>query len=73
MGKRIMPLRVRLIALIGLVLLVSLACGSVLVAWRAATSVRTELRAALDVGAKTVRNGSDELVRWMIARASCGN
>ena len=28
-----MPLRVRLIALIGLVLLVSLACGSVLVAW----------------------------------------
>src|SRR5271166_6503589 len=56
-----MPLRVRLIALIGSVLLVSLACGSVLVAWRAAHSVRTELRAALDVGTKTIRNGLDEL------------
>jgi two-component system, NarL family, sensor histidine kinase UhpB len=55
-----MPLRVRLIALIGLVLLVSLASGSVLVAWRAASSVRTELRAALDVGIKTIRNGIDE-------------
>jgi two-component system sensor histidine kinase UhpB len=57
-----MPLRVRLIALIGSVLLVSLACGSVLVAWRAAHSVRTELRAALDVGTKTIHNGLDELV-----------
>ena len=56
-----MPLRVRLIALIGSVLLVSLACGSALVAWRAAHSVRTELRAALDVGTKTIRNGLDEL------------
>src|SRR5580658_9699294 len=56
-----MPLRVRLIALIGSVLLVSLACGSVLVAWRAAHSVRTELRAALDVGTKSIRNGLDEL------------
>jgi two-component system, NarL family, sensor histidine kinase UhpB len=56
-----MPLRMRLIVLIGLVLLVSLACGSVLVAWRAAHSVRTELRAALDVGTKTIRNGIDEL------------
>src|SRR5277367_6792411 len=61
MRKRAMPLRVRLIALIGSVLLVSLACGSVLVAWRAAHSVRTELRAALDVGTKTIRNGLDEL------------
>src|SRR5277367_4483327 len=61
MRKRAMPLRVRLIALIGSVLLVSLACGSVLVAWRAAHSVRTELRAALDVGTKTIRNGIDEL------------
>src|SRR5580704_721761 len=60
-GKRIMPLRVRLIALIGSVLLVSLACGSMLVAWRAAHSVRTELRAALDVGTKTIHNGLDEL------------
>lgn len=57
-----MPLRVRLIALIGSVLLVSLACGSVLVGWHAARSVRTELRAALDVGTKTIRNGIDELV-----------
>ena len=56
-----MPLRVRLIALIGSVLLVSLACGSALVAWHAAISVRTELRAALDVGTKTIRNGLDEL------------
>jgi two-component system sensor histidine kinase UhpB len=56
-----MPLRLRLIALIGLVLLVSLACGSVLVAWHAASSVQTELGAALDVGRKTVRNGFDEL------------
>jgi two-component system sensor histidine kinase UhpB len=62
MGKQVMPLRARLIALIGSVLLVSLACGSVLVAWRAAHSVRTELRAALDVGTKTIRNGIDELV-----------
>ena len=58
-----MPLRVRLIALIGLVLLASLACGSVLVGWHAANSVRTELRAALDVGANTIRNGLAELVR----------
>jgi two-component system sensor histidine kinase UhpB len=58
-----MPLRVRLIALIGLVLLASLACGSVLVGWHAASSVRTELRAALDVGANTIRNGLAELVR----------
>ena len=57
-----MPLRVRLIVLIGLVLLISLACGSTLVGWRAANSVRTELRAALDVGMKTIRNGIDGLV-----------
>src|ERR1700722_10194964 len=61
--KWIMPLRMRLIVLIGVVLMVSLACGSVLVGWHAAGSVRTELRAALDVGAKTIRNGVDELVR----------
>jgi two-component system sensor histidine kinase UhpB len=58
-----MPLRVRLIMLIGLVLLVSLGCGSALVGWHAAGSVRTELHAALDVGMKTIRNGVDELVR----------
>ena len=58
-----MPLRLRLIALVGLVLLVSLAAGSALVGWHAANSVRTELRAALDVGTKTIRNGIDGLVR----------
>ncbi len=57
-----MPLRMRLIALVGLVLLASLACGSVLVGWHAANSVQTELRAALDVGANTIRNGFDDLV-----------
>jgi two-component system sensor histidine kinase UhpB len=62
MGKRIMPLRVRLTALIGLVLLASLAGGSMLVGWHAAISVRTELRAALDVGANTIRNGLAEFV-----------
>jgi two-component system sensor histidine kinase UhpB len=56
-----MPLRARLIALIGLVLLFSLAGGGVLVSWQAANSVRTELRAALNVGAMTIRNGIDEL------------
>jgi len=58
-----MPLRVRLIALVGLVLLASLACGSALIAWHAAASVRTELRAALDVGTRTIRNGFDDLSR----------
>jgi two-component system sensor histidine kinase UhpB len=57
-----MPLRVRLILLIGLVLLVCLAGGSVLVGWHAVGSVRTELRAALDVGANAVRNGLDEQI-----------
>ncbi len=58
-----MPLRARLIALVGLVLLASLACGSALIAWHAAASVRTELRAALDVGTRTIRNGFDDLTR----------
>jgi two-component system sensor histidine kinase UhpB len=56
-----MPLRIRLIALFALVLLVSITAGSMLVGWHAARSVQTELRAALDVGAKTVRNGFDDL------------
>ena len=56
-----MPLRVRLTALVGLVLLVSLAGGGMLVAWHAAGRVQTELRAALDVGANTIRNGFDDL------------
>ena len=58
-----MPLRLRLILLTALVLLVCLACGSVLVGWHAAGSVRTELRAALDVGANAIRNGLDEAAR----------
>jgi two-component system, NarL family, sensor histidine kinase UhpB len=61
--KTHMPLRARLIALVGLVLLASLACGSALIAWHAAASVRTELRAALDVGTRTIRNGFDDLSR----------
>jgi two-component system, NarL family, sensor histidine kinase UhpB len=52
-----MSLRIRLVALVGLVLLLSMACGGLLVAWRAMHSVRTELLAALDVGAHTIRNG----------------
>jgi two-component system sensor histidine kinase UhpB len=58
-----MPLRLRLIALIGMVLLASLAGGSVLVCWHAASSVRTELHAALGVGVNTIRNGFDEIIR----------
>jgi two-component system sensor histidine kinase UhpB len=53
-----MPLRIRLIALVGVVLLASLACGSALVAWHEANSVRTELRAALEVGVQTIRNST---------------
>ena len=56
-----MPLRMRLTALIGLLLLFSVLSGSVLVAWHAANSVRIELRAALDVGAKAACNGIEEL------------
>jgi two-component system, NarL family, sensor histidine kinase UhpB len=56
-----MPLRMRLITLIGVVLLVSLAGGSVLVGWHEARSVRTELQAAQDVGSQTIRNGIEEL------------
>lgn len=58
-----MKLRMRLILLVGAVLLVSLAGGSTLVVWHAAGRVRTELQAALNVGAKTVRNGYDDLAR----------
>lgn len=56
-----MPLRMRLIVLVGIVLIVSLACGGVLLGWHAAYSVRIELRAALDVGVQTVHNGFDDL------------
>ena len=56
-----MPLRMRLIALIGLLLLVSVLCGSALIAWHAANSVRIELRAALNVGANAARNAIEEM------------
>ncbi|HUN39941.1 MAG TPA: HAMP domain-containing protein [Acetobacteraceae bacterium] len=56
-----MPLRARLIMLVGLVLLASLACGSALVGWHDANSVQVELRAALDVGVQTVHDGFDDL------------
>lgn len=56
-----MPLRARLIVLVGLVLLASLGGGAMLVAWHAARSVQIELRAALDVGAQSVRNAFDDM------------
>ncbi len=51
-----MSLRLRLIASIALVLIVSLALGGALACWHAGRSVRTEMRAALAVGEQTVRN-----------------
>ncbi|MBV8652640.1 MAG: histidine kinase, partial [Alphaproteobacteria bacterium] len=51
-----MSLRLRLIASIALVLVVSLAIGGALACWHAGRSVRTEMRAALAVGEQTVRN-----------------
>jgi two-component system, NarL family, sensor histidine kinase UhpB len=56
-GRHIMPLRMRLIALVGLVLMLSLAGGTVLITWHAAKSVRTELRAAMIVGVQSVHTG----------------
>jgi two-component system sensor histidine kinase UhpB len=56
-----MPLRARLMALVSLVLLTSLAGGGVLIAWHAAGRVQTELHAALHVGESTVRNALKEL------------
>lgn len=47
----------RFFLVVGLALLMSLACGSALIGWHEANAVQTELRAALDVGARTVRNG----------------
>jgi two-component system sensor histidine kinase UhpB len=56
-----MPLRARLLALVGLMLLASLAGGGALVTWHAAGRVQTELRAALLVGVSTVSNALHEL------------
>jgi two-component system sensor histidine kinase UhpB len=63
-----MPLRTRLVILVGLVLLASLVCDTALVAWQAVGSVRTELRAALNVGSQTIRNGFDDLAHSNHAR-----
>ena len=57
-----MPLRARLVALVCLVLLISLAGGGALIGWHAAGRVQTELRAALHVGANTVQEGLQELL-----------
>jgi len=56
-----MSLRVRLIASIGLVLLVSLCVAGAASGWHAIRSVRVEMQAALAVGAQTLRNGIDRL------------
>jgi two-component system, NarL family, sensor histidine kinase UhpB len=56
-----MSLRLRLMASIILVLLVSLCIGGVAAGWHAVRSVRTEMQAALAVGAQTLRNGIDDL------------
>ncbi len=56
-----MSLRVRLITSIVLVLFVSLCVGGAVAGWHAIRSVRTEMQAALAVGAQTLRNGIDDL------------
>ena len=56
-----MSLRLRLIASIVFVLLVSLCVGGLAAGWHAVRSVRTEMQAALAVGAQTLRNGIDDL------------
>jgi two-component system, NarL family, sensor histidine kinase UhpB len=56
-----MSLRVRLITSIVFVLFISLCVGGVVAGWHAIRSVRTELQAALAVGAQTLRNGIDDL------------
>jgi len=56
-----MSLRVRLITSIVLVLLVSLCVGGAVAGWHAVRSVRTEMQAALAVGAQTLQNGVEDL------------
>lgn len=63
-----MSLRTRLIVGIGVVLLASLILGSALVCWRAAHKVDTEMGAALNVGARTVRRAVDEAQQVADAR-----
>lgn len=56
-----MSLRLRLIASIILVLLVSLCVGGAVAGWHAVRSVRSEMQAALAVGRQTLRNEIDGL------------
>ncbi len=56
-----MSLRLRLIASILFVLFVSFCVGGVAAGWHAVRSVRTEMQAALEVGAQTLRNAIDDL------------
>jgi two-component system sensor histidine kinase UhpB len=58
-----MSLRVRLITSMVLVLFVSLCVGGAAAGWHAVGSVRTELQAALVVGAQTLQNGIDGLAQ----------
>jgi two-component system sensor histidine kinase UhpB len=55
-----MSLRIRLLISIGCALLASFALSAALACWHAASSVRTELAAAMEVGAQTVRNGIED-------------
>jgi two-component system sensor histidine kinase UhpB len=56
-----MSLRFRLIALVCLILLVSLAFGAVIAYGNASRSVRTEMRSALVVGRQAIENGIERL------------
>jgi two-component system, NarL family, sensor histidine kinase UhpB len=56
-----MSLRLRLIALVCLLLLTSISGGGALIIWHAAGRVQTELLAALHVGANAVQNALREL------------
>lgn len=56
-----MSLRLRLIASIAAVLIVSLTAGGLLVFWTARHSVETEMRAALGVGVQTLRSALADL------------
>lgn len=55
-----MSLRIRLLISIASALLASFALCAGLACWHAARSVRTELTAAIDVGAQTVRNAIED-------------
>lgn len=55
-----MSLRLRLVASVTLVLLLTLACGSVLIYWHAIDKVETEMRAAIGVGSRIAQNAVDD-------------